>query len=52
VNEIELTEREEWLREATKDDEFFSRLCPSRNSAGEQCASTIHLTGLHTWETK
>jgi len=42
----------EELRDAMRDDSFFDRLCPSRNSAGEQCAYTIHLTGLHTWETK
>jgi hypothetical protein len=48
--DIELTEREENLRDAMKDDGFFERQCHSTNSAGERCASTIHLTGLHTWE--
>jgi hypothetical protein len=43
---------DENLRDAMREDDIFSRQCPSTNSAGDRCAFTLHLTGLHTWETK
>jgi hypothetical protein len=39
-------------RDAMRDEAFWDQACPHTNSAGEHCAYTIHLTGLHTWETK
>lgn len=49
---IEFSAADELRWEAMRDDEFFARQCPSTNLAGERCAFTIHLTGLHTWEQK
>jgi hypothetical protein len=49
---MEMSEQEENLRDAMKDDAYWDRMCPSTNLAGDQCAYTLHLTGLHTWEQK
>jgi hypothetical protein len=49
---MELSEREENLRDAMRDDSFWDGACPHTTLAGEHCTRTVHLTGLHTWETK
>jgi hypothetical protein len=49
---IEMSAHEENLRDAMHEDDLWDRACPSTNSAGERCAYTLHLTGLHTWEKK
>lgn len=48
-------QQDEDRRDALRDDDndpIWDNACPHTTTAGEHCARTIHLTGLHTWEQK
>lgn len=49
--DIELSERDEWIREWERDEAIFARQCPAVDPLGERCTYTLHYTQpLHSWE--